>query len=624
MSLNPNIAAPFHIDATTPLLGAQVTIDPEFAQTPITLRVNNDGGRGAPWGWLVIPVTCVDPERMQPALALDTMCGPTAQALWRAPHPPSPTDAGPYMARYSIADWTAIGEPNLPRLVVLLYQLSDLTAEPGAARAACRPPAGCPPAAYELQRVRALFDPPTRNPEVLRRGVVWLDPRDLPGSRHARARTTFVLASCQYPAGMLDDTPRELGVGPGGPADASMRRLAAALDPACEASRPSLVLLVGDQIYADATAGLFDPRAVPVPGASEPPDSVEMLRVSYENWLANSTLALGLTQTRMTLDDHEIEDNWQPLAPSAGKTACRINDVSRDVGVAGYERFQRGLPGEPPFAPRWQVCDHRGLKFFLADTRSERCARKASIDPLQPSIMSATQEDALAQWLPQASAAGPCFVSSPAMLLPRRRSSVAAPRAAIHSDAWDGYPGSLHRLLALLCRHRISNAVFLSGDEHLSSITRATVTDLATGLSIVLHSIHSSGLYAPFPFANSLAEDFATPDDWEFTDPVQHGSYRCQVEVLRWAPGDGYACVSVTPPNRLGGGWRLKVRFGREAGGPAVAPWHTTLFRPAPTPRGASWPRATPAPAAHPAPAYGSRGALLHRPGGSSPARYHR
>ena len=172
----------------------------------------------------------------------------------------------------------------------------------------------------------------------------------------------------------------------------------------------------------------------------------------------------------------------------------------------------------------------------------------------------------------------PSFVVTPSMLLPRLRSSARRPKhagarefaSALQSDAWCGYPGSLHAVLALLCREQIEGIVFLSGDAHLSCVARATVAD-NRGHSVVLHSVHSSALYAPYRFANAAEADFAAPDAWDFADALDPTVvYSVTVTVERWAPGDGFASVRVVPEASAGGS--MEVSFDRDLKTPPVEP----------------------------------------------------
>jgi phosphodiesterase/alkaline phosphatase D-like protein len=123
--------------------------------------------------------------------------------------------------------------------------------------------------------------------------------------------------------------------------------------------------------------------------------------------------------------------------------------------------------------------------------------------------MSRGQFQALLAWLvtqQRNSGDVPKLVASPSILLPRHRRAARhdRPESALRSDGWDGYPCSFHWLLAHIAGNRISNVVFLSGDEHLSCVAKATITTPETGDSVVIHPVHSSPLFAPFPFANSI------------------------------------------------------------------------------------------------------------------------
>ena len=69
----------------------------------------------------------------------------------------------------------------------------------------------------------------------------------------------------------------------------------------------------------------------------------------------------------------------------------------------------------------------------------------------------------------------------------------------------------MHALLAHIAENEIENVVFLSGDEHLSCVACASVYS-ESGKGALIHSVHSSALYAPFPFANSVEADLAAAE----------------------------------------------------------------------------------------------------------------
>ena len=360
---------------------------------------------------------------------------------------------------------------------------------------------------------------------------------------------TFAVASCQYPGGLLDRTP------PGtphdrrpGPADASLEWLAARLDEKGGPTgrpAPTELLLLGDQIYADASAGLFDPRV-----------QDDRLRLSYQAFLGarGSRRVLCRLKTTMRFDDHEIIDNWEPGPPGTHRRENGFDDekLLRE-GLAAYVEQQLD---QPPAAarldPSWDSTPSvAGRPLFLADARSRRTPRDAA-SAGAASILGEAQFAALEAWL-DTTPAGVCFVTSASMVLPRRRvvADSDCVATALRSDAWDGYPASLHRLLRLVHRHGQDGGrgiVFLSGDEHISNRTRITLTSLAGGRTVVAHSIHASALYAPWPFANSAPSDFANDESFEFTVMLGASSetFRCSVQAVHVdPPGDGHALLTV-------------------------------------------------------------------------------
>jgi cholesterol oxidase len=359
------------------------------------------------------------------------------------------------------------------------------------------------------------------------------------GDLTPQRRVTFALGSCLYPNDILNHMPAAEDT-TSGLADASLLKLGQRLG---EADPPTLLLLAGDQIYADATAGLFDPKLE----NAQYRMSQERLGESRGAKAALQRLDLNV---EMMLDDHEIRDNWAPNDPGAAEILRR--------GRAAYWLYERASPEALPVL--WHKVLHKGLPFFLADARTQRDSRTAT-DWRNRSIMQPDQFRKLCKWLARGRfAASPKFVMTASALLPRRLTVGQQPASALASDAWEGYPLSLHSLLRFLCDNQIKGLVFLSGDEHVSSVTEARVTCLDTGASCTLHSIHSSGLFSPYPFANGSPEDFIANDRFEFNVSSGTGGireYRCEVET-RFFPGNGFA-VATAQNNSLA--WFLDVEF---------------------------------------------------------------
>lgn len=386
------------------------------------------------------------------------------------------------------------------------------------------------------------------------------------------ASCAFFLAACQYPGGMLDRSKRfvfaerSTGYRPG-PADQSLLRLLRV----AEHQDARQLVLAGDQIYVDATAGLFDPLARDAPLESA-------YRRRSENYWWREVVLGRMQIIASAIDDHEISDNWEPSCHWGRDAALR--DTMRRAREKFIEHQRSGnRPGGPrgdAELPLWlerRVGQHL---LFAGDTRTERGPRDpARIESAR--IMSDAQFEALRAALldeQRRHGARHKFVLTPAMLLPRRLSTAEStdPAVALRSDAWDGYPGSLHALLAWLVDNRIEGCVFLSGNEHIGCVTKATAWRVGAGEAspLALWSVHAGAMYAPYPFANAVEEDFAATDRFEFeVAPAPDRSarrYVCQVESWFARTGDGFARVSVVDDSL--GASRLAVKYydGRQAG----------------------------------------------------------
>lgn len=313
----------------------------------------------------------------------------------------------------------------------------------------------------------------------------------------------------------------------------------------------------GDSIYIDATAGLFDPQLVADGSAATEPGRGDALRDALRRAYRHTrgSLYRSVTQRLQLIDDHELIENWEPSLDAARQQALQQRlDIGREVFI------ERALLLAAPPAPigdsalpLWGEQAIGDLRCFIADTRTERSARDPAA-PAQARIMSRAQFDALLAWLdplPQesGSTAYRRVVITPSILLPRRLASSEHPAGALRSDAWDGYPGALHALLAALAERPRLKGLFLSGDEHLPCVLRAEVARAdGSAAPAELLSVHTGALYAPYPFANSRPEDFS--DERSFGFRAEHAGavrdYVCRIRSC-WFPleqGDGFTTLA--------------------------------------------------------------------------------
>jgi choline dehydrogenase-like flavoprotein len=351
------------------------------------------------------------------------------------------------------------------------------------------------------------------------------------------------LGSCRYGSSVVD---RER-------ADAVYGVLRGLVEADDAAHGPSVLLLVGDQIYADQTAGVFDP-----------PRRRERFYEPYrEAWTApNARAVLSQVPTYMMLDDHEIADNWNP----ADRPAAAEQRLQRRQGLKAFHEYQllhspRHRSLDSAAIQKWRVQnsnripDHwyhftaGGFAFFVLDTRADR-ARQRIISPQQ-------MED-LDEWLRKQDKAQPKFIVSPSVVVPFAVDSGPAPALAQRSDGWDGYPSSICELFRRIWRAEANNVVFLCGDAHLSMASNIEFIDRGAQPQKNLRSycVVSSALYAPFPFANSQREDYLPANGRRRLEIDRDIFMHYEVEPESWYGPDNFSIVDAA---KAGERWRIQV-----------------------------------------------------------------
>ena len=313
-----------------------------------------------------------------------------------------------------------------------------------------------------------------------------------PSSASPSARTTlrFAAGSCRYPG-----TPFERDR-----ADAAIALLAArAKDP----DGPAFAIFSGDQVYADATAGVFETQG-----------RREKVAARYES--AFSTPAFRELARRlplyMTADDHEISDGWSmPATHAPHLTPSEVfrNEQLRKWAGQLFLAYQR-MHGPPPQASsaNWYRFAVAGVHFFMMDTRFERGFADGDGPP---PLCSEAQLTALERWLEeveQVQPGAPKFIVSGSVFSPGVVEWDGSPAERTHGDNWQGFATERAAVARLVMQSRADNVVFLSGDYHCAAVSAIEWLDPADGAALDLRgwSIVSPALYAPFVFANSRAE----------------------------------------------------------------------------------------------------------------------
>ncbi|MBC7434970.1 MAG: alkaline phosphatase D family protein [Bdellovibrionales bacterium] len=379
-------------------------------------------------------------------------------------------------------------------------------------------------------------------------GVARLSAKTIAGLQGQDAMR-FMASCCRHPGLAFEDVR----------ADASLRRMKALVDdsnktPANGTVMPAFSVMLGDQIYADATAGVMDS-----------PSPIEKIALRHRKAFGTAAFAelTSSLPTYMVMDDHEIGDNWSrdllnaavgPEAEAREEEAARLFYTAR----ASFAAYQWSHGPRNSQAPGFNYQFNEGrYPFFVLDTRSfrERFAK-------QPVLCLPAQVDELKAWLrAQPDDARPKFVLS---------GSVLAPGLGQAGSGVEGLPDRMaetwqldlrlrHELLDFIAQFRIRNVVFVSGDYHCCATAQLEVG------TVTAYAIVTPPAYAPLPFANSRPadllpqENFVLPSGAAVKITAQTGG------------GNGFSDIEAKAME--GGRWRLAVTQHQTDSGARNAAW---------------------------------------------------
>jgi alkaline phosphatase D len=242
-----------------------------------------------------------------------------------------------------------------------------------------------------------------------------------------------------------------------------------------------MVLMVGDQIYADDL------------GPVAPDRLADEYNGRYRTVFTQPAIRglMARVPTYMTLDDHEIEDNWPAKATHEDWM------VKYPAAMHAYLTYQAShsplfameTPGELLGTPEklWYTFSDGCCDFFFTDTRTERFL---SADVAESEIISGTQMEALKNWLVDGSGRVKLVVTSVPLF----------PDSLVKAgDQWGGFPQQRGELLDFIRHEQLRKVVFLSGDLHAAlTIELGSPEDAAFRVL----SIVSSPFFWPYPHSS--------------------------------------------------------------------------------------------------------------------------
>ena len=338
---------------------------------------------------------------------------------------------------------------------------------------------------------------------------------------------SFFAAACRHPGLTGFEFER---------ADASLLNARKAIDSA----KPRFMLMLGDQIYADARAGLLDTQS-----------PIEKLLPRYRDAFGSSSGFRKLAQRLplyMVIDDHEINDDWSLEQAQTGSSSRVLASNAMDAFSVFQYAHGPGLPADltnptQPVLGFNYSYNHGGFPFIVLDTRTQR-----SRVP-ERRILHASQWRWLEQWLlaEQVKGVQPKFIVSGSVLAPGllENSGYPAPRSA---DNWQMSPGERQRLLSFIADKAIDNVVFVSSDYHCAAA--ATIT--FTHSKVKAWAIVAPPLHAPMRFANVQTSDMLPHERIELLNGA------ALVDAEAW---DGEGWLECEVERQDANAYELRLRF---------------------------------------------------------------
>ena len=203
---------------------------------------------------------------------------------------------------------------------------------------------------------------------------------------------------------------------------------------AIEGIKPDILLLIGDQIYADKLKPSFP----------------EFARKYEHNWnIPELNALMQSVPTFMIWDDHEIEDNYFHGASDVRYRPARL-------AYSLYAHAHNPAPIRP--GELYYSFEAGDVSFFVLDDRSHRSDPKLE-DGDGKSMLGERQKADLAHFLK-------CSPGKIKVLV----SPVVISKHARGNDSWNSYDAERAQILDFIERERVDNLIVLSGDQHWSAV----------------------------------------------------------------------------------------------------------------------------------------------------------
>jgi len=303
--------------------------------------------------------------------------------------------------------------------------------------------------------------------------------KTLPGPDFT-GKGTIALMSCHYPEPLKKS-------------DKIFKRMCQVLDN-IETEMMPILCHVGDQIYADQLN-----RYIPLKRADTAKEFIKLYENKYKGKYFSELVKKY--PSVMTLDDHEIEDNWHMDRINDKYTSSKNARDLFSVAIQAYKLYQASH--SPHYhdldnCHLWYTFNIGAYPFFVLDMRTERYIKNGNLlgnpDSSRPGE---SQIERLCNWLISQPEEVPKFILSSCIFVPFTHDEINNPE---NSDTWAAYPNTRKELLRCIVDHNIQKVVILSGDVH--NAFAGTISLEHKNKQIKMYQIISSPLHWIFPFAD--------------------------------------------------------------------------------------------------------------------------
>ncbi len=362
--------------------------------------------------------------------------------------------------------------------------------------------------ALRLEQNRAMLqDPKPESHSFERRSDRSLDEAivtlRLPPKTDKPAQFKFIATTCRYPGFAFESQRVD---------SASFAKIAK------DHADATGILMLGDQIYADATASLFDNLT-----------SIEKFQERYHDLFRSPGFANAVRRIPcyMTGDDHEFKNSWS--APD--------NLLNLSLQTAAHQSYWIYQLSHSPFAgtiatPPYDYSFTSGpVAVYVMDTLSYRDSQV----PGEEKIVSDAQLSAFEVWLTDLKDFSFVILATGGVVAPGFKSGLDASDATdVHRaqgfENWQAFNGQRIQLLNIIKAAKGKKILLVSGDYHC-----AAMASIKNGGVEIAKAVVVPPAYAPMRYVNATFDRLALT---ELTSGFE-------INLGDKTDGSGYAVISI-------------------------------------------------------------------------------